>query len=68
MSKNKARSFYVEGRIGLSVGLEVRATSLDEANEKAKALALKDFVEILGDHNDSNFRIAGVYEAGGAPE
>lgn len=68
MSKAKQRTFYVEGRIGLCVGKEVSATSLEEANEKAKLMKLDQFVEILGDHNDSNFRISGVFESGGAPE
>lgn len=56
----KIETYYVEGRIGLSVGLEVQAKTLEEAIEKSKAMTLGDFVEILGDHNDSNFGIAGV--------
>ena len=60
-------TYYVEGRIGLSVGLEIQAKTLEEANEKAKQFKLGDFVEILGDHNDSNFEISGVFKGDGAP-
>lgn len=67
MSKPKLETYYVEGRIGLCIGLDVSAKSLDEAHEKAKALKLNDFVEIHGDHNDSNFAITGVFKGGGAP-
>jgi hypothetical protein len=61
------KTYYVEGRIGLCVGVEVYAKSLEEAVEKAKTLELGDFVDILGEHNDSNFEISGVFKADGAP-
>jgi hypothetical protein len=64
----KRRTFYVEARIGLSIGVEISATSLDDAIEKAKNMKLDQFVEVLGDHNDSNFAISGVFTGGGAPE
>lgn len=67
VSKPKQETYYVECRIGLCVGVEVSARTLDEAIEKSKALGLGDAVEILGDHNDSNFAITGVFKAGGAP-
>jgi hypothetical protein len=60
--------FYVEARIGLSVGIDITAKTLEEALEKSKTLALADFVEIQGDHNDSNFEVSGVSKLGaGAP-
>lgn len=60
--------FYVEGRITLSVGVEITAKDLDAAVERTKAMKLEDFVDIHGDHNDSNFEIAGVNKSGGAPK
>jgi hypothetical protein len=64
----KRRTFYVEARIGLSIGVEILATSLDDAIEKAKSMDLDKFVEILGDNNDCNFAISGVFAGGGAPQ
>lgn len=64
----KRKTFYVEARIGLCVGVEIMATSLDDAIEKAKGMELRQFVEILGNHNDSTFAISGVFAGGGAPE
>jgi hypothetical protein len=68
MSKQKLESYCIEGRMGLCVGLTVQAKSLDEAIEKSKTLKLTDFIEFLGDHNDSNFAITGVFKGNGAPE
>lgn len=65
--KEEMPTFYVEGRIGLCIGLEIQAKTLEEANEKAKQFKLEDFVEILGDNNDSNFEVSGVFKGGGAP-
>ena len=61
-------SFYIEARIGLCIGRDITAKTLEEAHEKSKSLKLDDFIEILGDHNDSNFEISGVFKSGGAPK
>jgi hypothetical protein len=68
VAKHTQKEFYVEGRAAVSVGLMVSAKSLDEVVEKSKSLKLEDFVTILGDHNDSNFRVTGVYESSSLPE
>lgn len=68
MSTTKRSTYYVEGRMALSVGVEITAKSLEEAQEKAKAMKLQDFVEILGDHNDSNFEVSGVFKAASLPD
>lgn len=64
---SKTETYYVECRIGLCVGLEISARTLDEAVEKAKELKVTDAVDILGDNNDCNFTITGVFKSGGAP-
>lgn len=60
--------FYVEGRIGLSVGVEITAKTLADVVERASKMEMTDFVTVEGDHNDSNFRVSGVHELGGAPK
>lgn len=65
--KAKMATYYVEGRMALSVGVEINARSLEEAQEKAKSMKIQDFVEFLGDHNDSNFEVSGVFKAASLP-
>lgn len=57
--------FYVEGRMSVCVGIEISAKSLEEALEKTKSMKITDFITIDGDHNDSNFRVSGVFEGSG---
>lgn len=56
------KTFNVQARIFLEVGLEVKADSMELAIETAKKLKLQDFVTIKGDHNDSKYGITGVFE------
>jgi len=63
----KQESFYVEARIVVSVGVEVVARSLEDAVEKSKSMKLDDFIGLLGDLNDSNHRISGVYLVSSLP-
>jgi hypothetical protein len=60
--------FYVEGRIGISVGIEITAKDLDAAHARAKELKITDFVEMQGDFNDGGFEIGGINSASGAPK
>lgn len=53
-TQTKLRTFHVTGRVHVDVGLEVKAKDMEEALVKAKEFKLQDFVEILGDHNDSS--------------
>lgn len=52
-SKPKTKEYLITGRIHIDVGVAVNANTLDEALEKAKQLKIGDFIEILGEHNDS---------------
>ena len=68
MSKAKTREFQVEAKICLAVGVNIHAQTLEAAMEHAKQMKLDQFVDILGDHNNSNFRISAVFECSGIPE
>lgn len=68
MTTPKQERFYVDARMAISVGVEISARTLEEAVEKAKTMKMDSFVEVLGDQNDSNFRIAGVYLASCLPD
>lgn len=60
--------YYVEARIGASLGIEITAKNLEEAIEKAKALEPKNFFEPHGDINDINWELSGLHKADGAPK
>jgi hypothetical protein len=66
--KKKQQRFFVEGKMALAVGVEITADSLESAMARAQAMKLDDFVDILGEHNDSNFRISGVFSAESLPD
>ena len=60
MSKHKR--FMVYAKVENQVGVEVSATSLSEASDKAQTLKDDDFVEVLGEELDGAFRVIGVHE------
>jgi hypothetical protein len=59
----KARRFCVQALSKGLVTIDITASSLEEAVEKSKALEEKDFVEIVGECLEAEFRITGVYES-----
>jgi hypothetical protein len=67
MGKQKQQEYQVTGRIDIEVGVSVRAASVEEAVAKSKDLSIDDFVTVLGEHNDSTFRITGVSVANDYP-
>jgi hypothetical protein len=58
----KTKQFNVYSKILVESAVEVSATSLEEAVQKAKALDFDAFVEVLGEHIDSDYRLTGVFE------
>jgi hypothetical protein len=63
MSKKQTlKTFHVNVRINLDTTIEISAKDLDEAVAKSKALDINDFIDITGDHNDSSFRVSGIFE------
>jgi hypothetical protein len=63
MSKKQTlKTFHVNARINLDTTIEISAKDLDEAVAKGKTLDINDFIEIVGDHNDSSFRVSGIFE------
>ena len=62
-NKKTTHGYSVMADITLrGVVVEVAAESLDDALEKAKNLTVADFVEILGDHNDTELEIQGFWK------
>lgn len=62
MAKKNNKIFYVNGRLIVDVNVPVTANTLEEAVQKSKDLKWDDFIEIVGEHNDSELKIKGVYE------
>ncbi len=63
MATKKTQKFLVMANLTLDTNAEITASSLEEAIEIARTLKIADFVEILGDHNDSSLHISGVFES-----
>ena len=61
-AKKGTRQFTICATIGLETSIEISASSLEEAVEKSKALTISDFIDILGEHNDSVLTVSGAYE------
>lgn len=59
----KLKTYCVQGQLKLMVSIEVSAHDLDEALAKSKEFNEDDFVDILGELIDGNFKITGVYVA-----
>lgn len=60
--KPKTRTFFVQSKIDLFTTVEVTATCLEEALQVARELKTTDYVEIIGEHIDSEVEVTGVYE------
>jgi hypothetical protein len=59
----KNKEYQVQAVVKTSVSVPVWAKTLEEAIEKSKGLKDDDFVEVIGEHIDGDFRITGVYES-----
>ncbi len=62
MNKNRNNTFTILAKIVLETNIEVSASSMEEALEKSKSLKINDFIDIHGDHLDSELDINGVYK------
>lgn len=60
--KESLRTYMVQGKLELMVGVEVSATNLEEAVSKSKSMDENAFVDMHGEYQDGNCRITGVYE------
>lgn len=65
-AKKLNKTFNVQGRVWVDVEIEVEAQSLESAVEASKKLTLQDFITI-GDHNNSGFRVTGLFESHTTP-
>lgn len=60
--KSKDRPFTVLIELKLFTDTEIYAESLEEALEKARGLKITDVIQFEGSHNDSEFKVTGVFE------
>ena len=60
MSKN-CKTYVVQADLKLTVGIEVKAKTLEEALVEARTLKETDFVDILGDYIDGSMEVTGIY-------
>lgn len=61
-AKAGRKRYQATMRIWIDVGLDFNASDLEDAVEAAKHLKLTDAITILGDHDDSGYRITSVFE------
>lgn len=61
MAKN-LKTFNVMAKLKLECGIDIKAASLEDAVEQARKLKATDFVEVIGDFNDSSIEVFGVFE------
>jgi len=64
MATKKAvqKKYNVNVRAWVDTTVEVVADSLEDAIEASKKVSLDDAITIHGDHNDSGFRVTGIFE------
>jgi len=63
MAKKNLDTFHVYATVVVDTSIEIKAETLEDALNKARDLKIDNFVDILGEHNDSGFKITGVYES-----
>jgi len=64
-TNNKTKSYQAQAKVTVLTSIEIRAGNIEDAIVKAKELKQEEFVEILGEHLDSNFELTGVYTSDG---
>lgn len=62
MTKVNKRTFHVYAKVLIDTSIEISARSLDDALEQSKSLKVDDYIEVHGEHCDSDMKITGVYE------
>lgn len=59
-TKNRTKTFSVSADVRLWTSINVEANTLEDALQKARDLKVTDFIDIPGEHNDSQLEIVGV--------
>ena len=57
------KTFMIMAKCYRDVNVEIRAENLEEALVKSKELKDEDFISVLGDYNDGNTKIYGIFES-----
>jgi hypothetical protein len=60
---SKTKGYQVLAKLEVSIGIEIQATSLEEAVQKSASLKENDFITIEGDYLDGSLEITGVYKS-----
>ncbi len=58
----KLETYHIYAKLLIETSIEVKGETLEDALSKSKELKITDFVDILGEHCDSDYKITGVYE------
>ena len=58
----KNKTFLIYGRLNLGVSIEITATDFEHAIQESKDVKPTDFVKILGEYNDGEVEIEGIYK------
>lgn len=58
---NPIKKFNIQAKLDLLVSIEISARTLEEALLKSKELEVDDFININGEHLDSEMQITGIY-------
>jgi hypothetical protein len=61
-SKTKNKTFMIQGKLELIIGVEITAETLQEALNLSKDFSEKHFVDMNGEYQDGSCHITGVYE------
>lgn len=60
MPKKVQKSFNIGAVVHVWTSLPIVAESLEDAVVQARKLAVTDFVDVTGEHNDSELEIVGI--------
>ena len=62
-TKKTAKTFNIQAKITLDTGINITANTLEDAMAEARTFDIHQFIDLLGDHNDSSVTITGLFEA-----
>lgn len=58
----RKKTYNVTAKLLLEVNIQISANSLEDAVNESKTLRETDFVKILGDYNNGDMKVNGVFE------
>jgi hypothetical protein len=62
MAKIVLNEYTIYGIIEMEIAVKINAASMEEAVRRAKEMKESDFAKPLGEYNDGNINIKGVFD------